>query len=254
MAGVQHLAVPDGLERRSQWLFRVPLSRRRIPVRLRAPRTGPLPGRRIERWSCRSPIRSCGCRSSGMPAARRAGSIRRLVSGERGDREGPSRGGRGDRRLHNVPGARPVPHAVPFGTGISASTACGVAWSPPSARPCAACCTQTQQTQPATPRPYPRQPAASLLVVNPISGLISTPPAGNYGLYPPLTRTPGHGSGLGSTATVHWSRPDRIHVRSMFARMSQYGPVAAGTRRQRILKAAAQSGTSWRGPVLADTD
>jgi hypothetical protein len=75
----------------------------------------------------------------------------------------------------------------------------------------------------------------------------------NYGLYPRLTRIPGHGSGLGATATVHWSRPSHIHVCSMLARMSRYGPVAAGTRRHRISKGAAQSGMSWHGPALADT-
>jgi hypothetical protein len=57
----------------------------------------------------------------------------------------------------------------------------------------------------------------------------------------------------GATATVHWSRPSHIHVCFMLARMSRYGPVAAGTRRHRILKDAAQSGTSWHGPALADT-
>jgi hypothetical protein len=57
----------------------------------------------------------------------------------------------------------------------------------------------------------------------------------------------------GSRGYSHWSRPDHTHVCSMFARMSRYGPVAAGTRRHRILKGAARSGTSWHDPALADT-
>jgi hypothetical protein len=68
--------------------------------------------------------------------------------------------------------------------------------------------------------------------------------SGNYGLYPPLMRTPGHGSGPGSGSYSHWSRPDDTYVCSMLARMSRCGPVAAGTRRHRILIDAAQFGTS----------
>jgi hypothetical protein len=45
----------------------------------------------------------------------------------------------------------------------------------------------------------------------------------------------------------------RCRVCSVFARMSRYGAVSAGTRRQRVLSGAAQSGTSWHVPALADT-
>jgi hypothetical protein len=40
---------------------------------------------------------------------------------------------------------------------------------------------------------------------------------------------------------------------SVFARMSRYGPVAAGITRHRTLEAAAKSGTSGHGPALAGT-
>jgi hypothetical protein len=42
----------------------------------------------------------------------------------------------------------------------------------------------------------------------------------------------------------------RCHVCSVFARMSRYSPVLAGTKRHRVLRDAAQSGTSWHIPAL----
>ncbi len=45
----------------------------------------------------------------------------------------------------------------------------------------------------------------------------------------------------------------RCRVCSVFAQMSRYATVSAGTRRQQVLSGAAQSGTSWHVPALADT-
>jgi hypothetical protein len=58
------------------------------------------------------------------------------------------------------------------------------------------------------------------------------------------------------TVTAHgadWRPSARARVYSMFARMSRYGTVAGGTRRQQVLRSAAQSGTSRHVPAPADT-
>jgi hypothetical protein len=83
---------------------------------------------------------------------------------------------------------------------------------------------------------------------------------GSYGASPPLERLPRRGPRTPETSYAvvvmilpYWSRPYGFRVCSMFARMSRYGPVAAGTRRHRILRGAAHSGTSWCVPALAGT-
>ena len=67
-------------------------------------------------------------------------------------------------------------------------------------------------------------------------------------LYPVLdarrTHLPGEAVTDRSYRSSQRSRPRHIHVRSMFARMSRYGPVASGTTRQRLSRFAVQPGTS----------
>ena len=50
-----------------------------------------------------------------------------------------------------------------------------------------------------------------------------------------------------------WSRPIRIHVCSMFARMSRYTPAARGIRSPPRIPATAQNGRSRQVPVSLDT-
>jgi hypothetical protein len=49
---------------------------------------------------------------------------------------------------------------------------------------------------------------------------------------------------VSATSSTQWSRPIRIHVCSMFARMPRYGPAPPGIRSEARMRATGQSGSS----------
>jgi hypothetical protein len=56
-----------------------------------------------------------------------------------------------------------------------------------------------------------------------------------------------------STSSTQWSRPIRIDVCSMFARMPRYDPAPPGIRSAARMRATGQNGSSWHVIALLDS-